>query len=327
MLTIKVSTSFANWPFLLQTPKGQGIWGDCRFRVDDPSCQTCDAWIVYEDLMHAEEVSCPPERCLFITGEPPFFSYEKSFLKQFPRILTSHSFDHPGVLQEQQGLPWHIGRVMESDNLRGEKQEDHFKKDFFRESYDSLTQRELPEKPLLLSAICSTKRKTPGQILRLRLVEHLKNRLGDRLELFGKGHRPIPCKGDAILPAKYHLVLENHDAPHYWSEKLADCYLGWSFPLYWGCSNLEEYFPEKSFLRIPAEDPERACSLIEAFLEEDPFESRIPLIRQSRDLVLHKYNFFALACRLVSSFPRQEPQKVRLLPRKAFRGWRRLYRW
>ncbi len=326
MLTIKVSTGFPNWPFLLQTPKGQGIWGNCRFVVDDPSCKTCDAWIVYEDLAAAEEVFCPAENCIFITGEPPFFSYERPFLKQFARIVTSHSFEHPGVLHEQQGLPWHIGRVMGPGDLRREKEEDHFKKDSFREDYDSLCAKEVPQKTMLLSGICSTKRKTPGQLLRLRLVEHLKNRLGDRLELFGKGHRPIPCKGDALFPAKYHLVLENHDAPHYWSEKLADCYLGWSFPLYWGCSNLEEYFPEGSFLRIPAEDPERACSLIEAFVEEDSFESRIPLIRQSRNLVLKEYNFFALASRLASSLPRQEPQKVRLLPRKAFRGWRRLCR-
>ena len=325
MPIIKVSTGFPNWPFLLQTPKGQGIWENSRFVVDDPSCHVCDAWIVYEDLMHTEEVLCPSERCIFVTGEPPFFSYGNLFLRQFSRIITSHSFDHPGVLSEQQGLPWHVGRVMESDTLREKKEEDHFKKDSFRESYDSLVQKELPEKTVLLSAICSTKRKTPGQRMRLRLLEYLKHRLGDQLELFGKGHRSIPCKGDALFPARYSLILENHDAPHYWSEKLADCYLGWSFPLYWGCSNLEKYFPSDSFLRIPVEDPERAGALIEAFLEEDPFETKVPLIRKSRDLVLHTYNFFALAHRLVSSLPPGKAQRIRLHPRRNFRGLRRFF--
>jgi hypothetical protein len=313
MFTVKISTGSPSWPFALQTPGGGGIWKNCRFVVDDPSCTVCDAWIVYEDLGEEEEVLCPPERRIFITGEPPFFSYEKGFLRQFSRIITSHSFDHPGVIQQQQGLPWHIGRVLQKGG------------DLFRENYDSLCAKKVPEKTMLLSAIISTKRKTPGQILRLRLVEYLKHRLGDRMELFGNGHRPIPCKGDAIFPARYHLVLENHDAPHYWSEKLADCYLGWSFPLYWGCRNLEEYFPPESFLRIPAEDPGRACVLIEAFLEEDPFESRLPLLRQSRELVLHTYNFFALACQLTSSLPQGKAQKVRLYPRRNFRGLRKFF--
>ena len=56
--------------------------------------------------------------------------------------------------------------------------------------------------------------------------------------------------------------MENAVIPDYWTEKIADCFLAWTLPIYYGCPNLEDYFPEKSFIRIDIEKPEEAIDSI-----------------------------------------------------------------
>jgi len=45
-------------------------------------------------------------------------------------------------------------------------------------------------------------------------------------------------------------VFENNYALWSWGEKLADCYLGWSFPFYVGCKNVENDLLTAALLRI-----------------------------------------------------------------------------
>ena len=53
--------------------------------------------------------------------------------------------------------------------------------------------------------------------------------ISEYIDVYGHGFKPIPDKWDAIAPYKYHLVLENSVQKDYWSEKLADSFLGFSF--------------------------------------------------------------------------------------------------
>ena len=48
--------------------------------------------------------------------------------------------------------------------------------------------------------------------------------------------------------------------PSYWTEKLADAYLGYALPVVSGPNNLAEWFPEESFVPIDIDDPARAKS-------------------------------------------------------------------
>ena len=66
-----------------------------------------------------------------------------------------------------------------------------------------------------------------------------------------------PAIADLEAIADY-IALENSSHAHYWSEKLADTYLGWSFPFYWGCPNTSDYFPEQSLCQIDRDDLARA---------------------------------------------------------------------
>jgi hypothetical protein len=64
-------------------------------------------------------------------------------------------------------------------------------------------------KTKLASVVCSSQTITAGHKLRIRFIDKLKARLGDDVDIYGRGFNPIADKWDAIAPYKYHIVLEN----------------------------------------------------------------------------------------------------------------------
>jgi len=308
-MRIRVSTAFPHWPLKLQSPSGSGVWDGVEFLVDQ-EVDRADGWIVFEGVREVQSTVCPGERVVLVTFEPPAIkSYDPRYTRQFARVLTCHAMDHGGLILGQQCLPWHYGR-----NVSGEGD------DRFLESYDSLVADDpFSCKERLASVICSAKRSRDCHRRRNRFVELLGEAGIDGLDLFGRGRaREVSCKRDAIRPYRYHVVLENSSCPHYWSEKLADAYLGGAFPIYWGCPNLEEYFPEGSFARIDIDDPEGAVNAIREIIQSDAYSKAVPLLRLCRELILERYNFFPTMAKLIRSLDAGETRRVTLRPEELF---------
>ena len=54
-------------------------------------------------------------------------------------------------------------------------------------------------------------------------------------------------KFDSIEPYEhydFHIAIENSETPHYFSEKIINTLLCGTTPVYWGCKNIDEYFPD-----------------------------------------------------------------------------------
>jgi hypothetical protein len=113
----------------------------------------------------------------------------------------------------------------------------------------------------------------------------------------GRGFEPVSDKAEAIAPHRYHLVLENNDLGCFWTEKLADPFLGWSLPLFAGARAALDDFPEGSMIYLDLKDPAACIDQVERILAENPYESRLPAIAAAREKLLHEHNFFALICR------------------------------
>jgi hypothetical protein len=119
------------------------------------------------------------------------------------------------------------------------------------------------------------------------------------LEVFGYGMGHLDNKADAIDPYKYHLVIENHSCPHHWTEKLADAYLGYSLPIYFGCTNPEDYFPEESFVWIDIRNYDTSLAKIRSLIANDDYEARVPAIIEARRRILEEYATFPQAACLI----------------------------
>jgi hypothetical protein len=117
-------------------------------------------------------------------------------------------------------------------------------------------------------------------------------------DLYGRGFDEIPDKWDGIAPYQYSIAFENYSGSHYFTEKIMDCFVCLTLPLYYGCTEIGKYFPEKSFVRIDPDHPhiaERINEVISSDLSNDSLEA----LREAKWLVLYKYNMFSQVARLM----------------------------
>ena len=177
-------------------------------------------------------------------------------------------------------------------------------------SYEDLNNLPIPLKTDAISAVVSRKTGLPGHRRRLELLRYLSVALGDRLHLFGRGHRPVIDKAEAILPFAYHLVLENTQMSGYWTEKLADAYLGYAFPIVSGPPDLERWFPSDSFLAIDANNPAEASERIVSAMNSQLARSSMTAVRDARRRILHHERLFHVIARIVGGWP--HPHEARL---------------
>jgi hypothetical protein len=291
MIKVKLSTDFPYEPIIRQTPGRRGIWGNCQFYINS-EIDDCDYWVIYNGVSRPESAYCPPKNTILITGEPPSITdYPANYTQQFARVVTCHShISHPRSILNQTGLCWHTGRVLADI---------HNCQSIINRDYDDFKDMHTLPKSKLMSVITSNKDFTEGHQKRLNFVRRLKDYFGEDIDVFGRGIREVDDKWDAISPYKYHIALENSVYPHYWTEKLGDVYLSGAYPIYYGCPNLEDYFPAASYTQINIDDVEGAIRTIEECIREQCYEASLDRIIEARNLVLDHYNLFALVAELV----------------------------
>ncbi len=269
-----------DWPDLFQqTPGGKGIWDSIQFTCED--VEECDYLIFLNNCMKtAVRAICPPENIWVLMQEP----YEKGFTDwvaeghtYFSRVFTHYSpSEDPKYIASQPAIPWHVNRT-----------------------FDQLTSCSIPEKTKGLSGIIGDAMDLPGHFKRWKFLEFL-NTFGMQFDLFGKKIRYLEDKWNGLAPYRYSLAIENNSGPDLWTEKLADCFLTWTLPFYYGCTNLEDYFPEGSFIRIDIEEPAESVKKIKAIIAENDWEKHIPALSEARNLVLHRYQIFPYLSRMIS---------------------------
>lgn len=93
-----------------------------------------------------------------------------------------------------------------------------------------------------------------------------------------------PVLGDSKLPlfeSHYHLAIENCESRFYFTEKLLDCFLTATVPIYWGCRNIGDYFDPRGILQARSAD-ELIVACNAASVAD--YESRSRAIEENRRL-------------------------------------------
>ncbi|MDW8381449.1 MAG: glycosyltransferase family 10 [Verrucomicrobiota bacterium] len=277
-------------------PNSQPCWGRCEF-IFDSNARHYDWLVVYDDLptdpgRDFEPLACPRSRTLLITAEPSSIKvYSPYYTRQFGWVLTSQepwAIRHPHVIRRQPGLIWYYGATGHGDAVISE-----------RGRYDSII-RNLPlQKTRTIATVCSTKQQRHTlHYQRVRFVQQLKAAMPE-LDVFGHGWNYLPNKADALDSYRFHLAIENHVAPHHWTEKLADAFLGVCLPFYHGCPNYADYFPEESVIPIDIFDFERSFEIIQRAIRDREDEKRRSAVLESRRLYLERYWLFAQLAQLI----------------------------
>lgn len=117
---------------------------------------------------------------------------------------------------------------------------------------------ELPDSALqiypktkLVSAVVSTKAFLPGHIKRLNFVKSVEH----KIDLFGRGIKEIPSKLDGLRDYMFSVAIENISCDdNYFSEKIVDCFLTGTIPIYHGCIHIQEFFDERGILSFQTQE-------------------------------------------------------------------------
>lgn len=89
---------------------------------------------------------------------------------------------------------------------------------------------------------------------RVNLIENIHNKVL-YMDFYGWGNelnlKPFALKkSEAIKDYKFCLTIENSHENYYISEKFYDCILTNTIPIYFGCKNIKEYWPENGYFLL-----------------------------------------------------------------------------
>ncbi len=291
-MVVKITTESPTWTLINQLPKSG--FEQYQFEINN-SVKECDYWFVFDGLQTDEEVICPKKHTIFTTWEPPTFrTYSKWFIRQFYTLVTCHTnLNHPHIIWNQQSNPWYV-----------------------KEPYEELKDNH-PAKTKDICLITSTKLYTDGHRARLTFAHEIKKILGDRLDLFGRGIQDFSDKGEALSPYKYSIVIENSQHEDYFTEKLADAYLTETYPFYFGCKNIESYFPKGSYIKIDLTHPQNTANQILKIINDPShYAQSLPDIRKAKELILDKYSLFPFIDAYIQNDVTNSSRKEAILLRK-----------
>lgn len=318
VLLISGSGESGRW-ILSQTKGRKGVSNCGKYRfyvneeVDDPD------FVIIRGKSSKKPMTfnIAPENVILATSEPySVLAYPRDYCNQFGLVCScQENLKHRNVKFTPAIIFWFAGVRFDAKGRPTPVKD-----------YDCLKAAPTPEKTKLISVVSSTKAFTKGHVDRIRFVERLKERYGDKIDVFGRGYNGFEDKCDVITPYKYHIVIENSRAKYYWTEKLSDSFICESYPIYYGCTNINEYFPEGSYSTIDINDFEGSVKVIDELLANDAYEKAKPLLKECKDKVLDEYNLFNYLARIMDDMDPSLPRcKVTIKPCKSMHNLHNVY--
>jgi len=137
--------------------------------------------------------------------------------------------------------------------------------------------RDLHEKNKNISIIASNKKQTVGHKMRHSVIE----RVGESLDLYGRAYKSIENKISALKDYRFSITIENTKRDFYFTEKIIDCFITGTVPIYYGCPSIGNFFNTKGMIIVnSADDIVNSTPL----LNEEKYNSMLPYIRENYEI-------------------------------------------
>jgi hypothetical protein len=296
--TVCVSASFCNKEdllteikkYALNSDKSSAYWDEFVFTTE--LLPECDAVLVFNTPFEKIKTSCDPAKLIAFMMEPgdkDLHSWMFKGLDQYSQVYSpvSHSAN---TISSHGFLGWYL-----------------------HQDYNFLKILAVPAKTKEMSCIASGLKALKGHRSRLEFVNTLKQNFTE-IDFFGKDDQFIPDKMTGLLPYRYSIAIENTSIDDYFTEKINDCFLTYTVPLYYGCKNIGKYFPARSFITIDIANTGKAIEQIRQLISEDDWQSRLDDLEEARELVLNKYQPLAGAANILRQIKTSEKKMVTIKP-------------
>ena len=273
-------------PYFRQTFKGEGNFKDIIFTSNNNEADfhIVGTWVDEIDNIKGKKI-------IYLQQEPPEVKLpNKNILDYSTLAISPFDIEHnvkqfiaPPVLQ------WTYDLNVEFKPGKG-----HVFSEIDKASkLEQLLFSDPPKKEKLCSIIVSKKSFLEGHRDRLNFTADLMDHFKDKIDFFGFGIKDLKNKKDAIDPYLFSIAIENSKHDNYWTEKIADVFLGNTMPIYHGCNNIYDFFPNNSLVNINIYDKDEAIAKIEDCLN-NPNKFYNASVFDSRRRVILDYNMFKL---------------------------------
>ena len=277
--------NFDEIPISRQALTVNGNLNNINFTIND---YNADWHILGTWISNIEELI--GKKIIYLQQEPPEIKMpSKTILDNCNVALTFFNIDHPiPQILAPPALQWTYDISAELIKGKG-----HVYKKVNNDYLTDMLFYEVPKKYKKCSIILSSKQMIEGHKKRIYFADALKSRFKDEIDVFGFGYNPIQNKKDAIAPYYYSIALENKKMENWWTEKIADVFLGHTCPIYYGCSNIENFFDPASFVNIDIDNLDEAIEITGKAIENLNIINMGNII-EARRAILLDFNMLSL---------------------------------
>lgn len=138
------------------------------------------------------------------------------------------------------------------------------------------------EKNKLVSFITSNKTFTDWHRFRVNCVDYLAKH-NCKFDLYGVGYNEITGKIKGLKNYYFSIAIENGSHKNYFTEKILDCFLTGTIPIYKGCPNISDFFDTNGVITFNTKE-----DLIEVIsrLNKEIYESKLDSVKRNYELAL-----------------------------------------
>ena len=143
-------------------------------------------------------------------------------------------------------------------------------------------------KKFQLSFVMSQKNFLPGHRLRHEYKDVISKKRN--FNLVFPSSIPMNEKYKLFEDTMFHIAIENTQNVNYISEKVIDCFMSYTIPIYWGCPNIGDYFNTDGIIFI--NNKEELNQILDNLTEKDYYD-RLDAVLENYKIANEKYAFYS----------------------------------
>ena len=140
------------------------------------------------------------------------------------------------------------------------------------------------KKTKLVSMIYSDKQWLTGHKIRHMIANSLISKIKyDKIDLLGRAtNKPLDLKSEGTNDYMFQIAIENLKRKNYFADKIYDCFVTGTVPIYWGAPNIADFFDIRGILVF--NNPQELANILKS-LSKEKYESMLPYVKNNFELV------------------------------------------
>lgn len=134
---------------------------------------------------------------------------------------------------------------------------------------------EIYPKSKIVSMIASNKTMCAEHIYRQQMIK----KFSGKCDHFGRGYKEIINKEDGLKDYCFSITIENGTYSNMFSEKITDCFMTGTIPIYYGMANIGDYFDTNGIITLNDDFKIEDLSF-------DLYESKIESVKKNLELAI-----------------------------------------